>query len=177
MTEIEKKPNLPSHLLPLLEVISNKKNFTGHWIDIHLSSLKRPEFCLQYLGFKAETLTCKVCRAHFATYIDTNLPPSPSETITIDGKSIPKLFEYGVNFHNAVNRRTGKPSYTVYDMYILYDSILDVCSESCKDSVTPSSPSTHTTHVPSKEIEKVIGKKVHVDNIGYYKIPVWNPPH
>ncbi len=75
----------------------------GTWNTIHLTaawatSIERAEFYYQWLKLIISNLPCGECRNHAAEYMVHN-PTEEAED----------LFLHAWRFHNAVNKRLGKP--------------------------------------------------------------------
>jgi hypothetical protein len=74
------------------------------WNNIHTrasqcKTIEDKQRCIDYLHYLQQNFPCNRCKPHFGQYLKTNRP-SPH----ID------LFLWSVDFHNAVNKRLGKPS-------------------------------------------------------------------
>jgi len=81
----------------------DKKIFSGIWHTIHVTgvwadSSERFIFFCKWLRLQVENLPCEDCRKHAREYLQHN-PPEKSED----------AFIYTWRFHNAVNKRLGKP--------------------------------------------------------------------
>jgi len=90
------------------------KHGSRFWAELHLFSVRRPseELAFQWLEHWMSSIPFNKCpcKQHFDEYIRV-YPP--------DYKS---LFEWGVNLHNAVNKRIFKPQVTIEEALELWTS-------------------------------------------------------
>ena len=84
------------------------------WNQIHTyasqcSSPDDKRRCIEYLHYLQSNFPCDRCKPHFGKYLLQNRPTSECD-----------LFFWTVDFHNAVNRRLGKPTMDIVDACDLY---------------------------------------------------------
>jgi hypothetical protein len=84
------------------------------WKTIHTyaSQCRTPEEkrrCIEYLHYLQSVFPCPRCKPHFGQYLLQNKPNCDMD-----------LFFWTVEFHNAVNRRLGKPTMDLIDACDLY---------------------------------------------------------
>ena len=114
----------------------------GSWDIIHKRALKAraPDKQKEYIEFINDicvNFNCMSCRGHCSEYIKNNPLEEYCDTIIeIDGEKLRLgMFIWAWKFHNAVNKRLGKPIMswdTAYNLYAAKKSLL--CSESCMNS-------------------------------------------
>jgi len=98
------------------EVASHNLSRHGskYWTELHLFSIRRPPALLAYQWFDHWKNSLPFgecpCKEHFDKYIQQNPPDFES------------LFQWGVDFHNAVNRRICKPQVTIEEAVELWTS-------------------------------------------------------
>lgn len=71
-----------------------------HAIAAHTDATNNATAFKAYMTALADALPCSACQKHMKDYIATNPLPDTN------------CFEYTVEFHNAVNKRLGKPDFT-----------------------------------------------------------------
>jgi len=105
-----------------------EKDGPGIWHSIHVTAAwaDNPEkvaFFNKWIRIIRENLKCEACRGHMGKYLDSHPP-----------ERAPDPFIWSWEFHNAVNRRLGKPEMeynTAKKMYL--DGDVKNCTEGCKD--------------------------------------------
>ncbi len=104
----------------------------GSWFNIHTLAAwadtpERKKIVAEQIKYIQAHFPCGDCKVHFGNYIETH----PLES-TFDSNS-DSLFQWTVNFHNAVNYRLNKPqvSFTEAKKIFYNDSIY--CSAKCDD--------------------------------------------
>lgn len=103
----------------------------GLWFAIHLMSYKtdkdptlRRSF-LTYIQSIADNFPCGECRGHFKNYLTTKPPGDAQE-----------LFKWSWEFHNAVNKRLGKPQMTYDESLKPFKTMSPICTDECGDHST-----------------------------------------
>ena len=102
----------------------------GVWINMHLTTLyartkTEKNFVVKMIELTSRTFPCMECRKHIQEYIEMHPLDSAVENVIStdqDGHDI-SLFEWTVDFHNAVNKRLKKKVYTVEEAYKLYSNM------------------------------------------------------
>ena len=93
----------------------------GAWNTLHAFAHTAPRMLsgdqiVQYRTFLylfADLLPCPKCRSHFKTFLDSHLTDTSLSTRD-------NLVAFLNDAHNEVNRRTGKPTYTLDQHYAMY---------------------------------------------------------
>lgn len=114
------------------EKISNNTNYAALWHSIHLISFlaqspHEKKAFVKYMnalagrdGSPYAYMLCKDCHSHMNAHMDANPLPDPEMVIKDStGRDI-VMFRWGWQFHNAVNKRLGKPHVdweTAYNFY------------------------------------------------------------
>ena len=103
----------------------------GYWTSWHLKALRATK-----KNEKAEVSRCIVldiasfpclkCREHAKEYVRKN----PLIDVVNSKKEI-SLFEWTVNFHNAVNIRIGKDTYSLEDAMAMWSGDNSFCMDDC----------------------------------------------
>lgn len=79
-----------------------------YWKFLHTLALAhKPEASLELMGFFRilhKLLPCPKCASHCSEYMSTN-----NKSLVKAARSGPSIFEFSVDFHNAVNDRLNKP--------------------------------------------------------------------
>lgn len=111
----------------------------GTWNTIHslafsaVTPKKKKKF-ISTMKEICETFPCAVCANHCVEYVKSHPMEDYADTwVEIDGSRSPLgLFVWSWKFHNAVNRRIGKPMMswiTAYNMYLGEGALS--CDNSC----------------------------------------------
>jgi len=109
----------------------------GIWISIHImayNSITKNEqeiFCKQVRNI-VSSLTCHECRKHGSNYILNNSPEN-----YIDDKNNKAMFKWSCDFHNSVNKLTGKEEVKWEDMYLKYVNNAPLCQGNCITPIPP----------------------------------------
>ncbi len=79
------------------------------WNNIHTRAgqcrtIDDKQRCIDYLYHLQQTFPCNRCKPHFGHYLKINPPNTNMD-----------LFFWTVDFHNAVNKRLGKPIVDIID--------------------------------------------------------------
>lgn len=90
-----------------------------HAIAAHCDTTGDVDTFWSYLLTLSGALPCDSCRKHMKEYLHAN--PRPDSN----------MFEYTVHFHNAVNRRLGKPIVAAEDARVEFSK---VCTSTCDGS-------------------------------------------
>lgn len=114
--------------LPYLKMYrqSKEKWGPGRWQSIHVTAAwadtpDKVKFFNSWIRDQIEHLPCEECRKHAREYIRAN-PPEEAED----------PFIWSWRFHNAANRRLGKPEFEYNVAKKLYlDGGITVCNEGC----------------------------------------------
>lgn len=114
----------------------------GTWNLLHRQAFdaRSPDKQKEFINLMKDAcygFPCINCRVHCSDYINNHpLEEFLNSTIEINGeKLLLGMFVWTWKFHNAVNKRIGKPIMswdTAYNLYSASDSL--VCSKACLDS-------------------------------------------
>lgn len=101
----------------------------GAWVAIHVTAIKsvtpaKREFFCDFIRDLTSSLPCEDCRKHAVKYVKDFPPERYLEEK--DG-----LFRWSWIFHNAVNRRLGKPEVAYDTAYKIYATDDQVCRTDC----------------------------------------------
>jgi hypothetical protein len=116
-----KPPSIPIHGSPNPLVWGPLFWYTLHNSAIHYpieaSPLVKQRIKNRILAIPYE-ISCKTCQPHASAYIES-IPDSKLDSI-VSGRD--NLFKFYVDFHNSVNVRLGKPTWTYEQAYNQYGS-------------------------------------------------------
>lgn len=117
----------------------------GYWDAMHRMAVDHESemLALSFIHWLKNNFFCPVCRTHMGIFMETFHPNSCiGQSITIDGVTVPKIFEWTVQLHNNVNRNKGKALRTLSEAYRRYrkKDPSEPCTLSCADAVGPSVP-------------------------------------
>lgn len=103
----------------------------GYWTSWHLKSLrakKRNEKAevSRNIVLDIASFPCLKCRDHAKEYVRKH----PLIDV-VDSKKEISLFEWTVNFHNAVNLRIGKDTYSLEDAMAMWSGDNSFCMDDC----------------------------------------------
>lgn len=106
----------------------------GKWDDIHglaarATTYEKKRECLNFIYFVTSTLKCKTCLGHATEYVKAHPPEEFLDVKDAYGRDR-GLFIWTVNFHNAVNRRLGKPEVDEETAYTIHGPENEIC-ETC----------------------------------------------
>ena len=107
------------------------------WFTFHLGSIKYPQHPSKHVrdGMKGYTkgipyiLPCQECSEHASEYIYCDKVKDCLDDIV---SSRDKLFKFFVDFHNEVNKRTGKKIISYNDAYNMYNNGINIYKLSYK---------------------------------------------
>lgn len=123
----------------------------GVWYMLTVSAYKAqtPELIKAWIDFfytAQENFTCGDCKEHWGDFIRKNPPTQNIYTdFKYNGKLLGMLY-YIVEFHNAVNIRLGKPTYTFSQVIKSFETNdLGYCAEGCADHTDHVNNANHTT--------------------------------
>ena len=118
----------------------------GLWAFLHVASFEYPEVASDsdavaqhtFLWAAAVVLPCSRCRAHFTASLTAQVPFADSPVLS--GREA--LAGYLVDLHNDINRRTGKPEWTLEQARAHYAGGGSVCpiAAPCPAWVATASP-------------------------------------
>lgn len=134
------------------------KEASGYWDCIHrLSADPDAEMlALSLIHWLKDNFFCPVCRKHMALFMETYHPNSCiGRRIILQGQSVPKIFEWGVQLHNNVNRNKKSRIYTIEEAYERYRKKAEdePCTLSCMNAVGPT-----VEEVPRTPILRIVRK-------------------
>lgn len=113
-----------------------KKIGPGVWSTIHLKAkialdaVSKEDF-VKEMHFHYHYFPCLNCRKHIQEYMDTH-PFQPFMTLIDENGVDVGLFKWSWYFHNAVNKRLGKPYMpweTAYELYHLAEHQIQPCTD------------------------------------------------
>lgn len=95
------------------------------WFSLHYGSLHYPDkvdskmvnMTVGFIRGLPIMIPCDLCKNHAYEYI-SNFSDSQLHQVASDKR---KLFKFYVDFHNSVNKRTGKAEMSLQDAYNLYE--------------------------------------------------------
>lgn len=108
------------------------EKFQHRWFMIHqqaafaTTDLLKQAF-IQNLQNLCDNFGCKNCQEHFQQYLSTHSFDGYMNMIDVKGRDI-GMFEYTRLFHNQVNMRLGKPTYTFNEVYDFYAGTNNTCT-------------------------------------------------
>lgn len=125
-----------------------KKDGPGIWHSIHSTAAwsdtsERISFFCEWIRNIREYLKCGECRGHMGKYLDAHPPEKAEDT-----------FIWSWEFHNAVNRRLGKPEMeynTAKKMYLQGE--VRNCSKGCGPDPTETTSGSSLTKAINSEVE------------------------
>ena len=97
----------------------------GRWAQLHMMAFSYPIYptsvqqaqMYRYIQSIPQSLPCRVCRQHASEYLKSH-----EKDVQWATESQKNLFILFVNFHNDVNKRLGKRTYTFQDAYDIWSS-------------------------------------------------------
>lgn len=108
----------------------------GTWYVIHLMARsavdqQTKEAFIQLMNTLAQSYWCERCRRHMNDYLRSH-PIAPFWNYRdVNSREI-GMFKWAWQFHNAVNRRLGKPEVSWEDAYVAYyEPEVHICTEGC----------------------------------------------
>lgn len=121
--------------------VSNPKYVgPGKWHSIHVyafasRTVEEQKQFVKYMKLQCSKFPCKKCRGHCGTYmIDNDIEKYVGKKLTVDGVQQEdglSIFYWTIEFHNAVNIRTGKATMSWSEALNLFGTDPDVCSAEC----------------------------------------------
>jgi hypothetical protein len=121
------------------KVFHQRENFNQRWFLLHLQAAhattdERKRVFIENLNILCDNFGCKECQGHFRAYLAAHPFDSYWNMIDLQGNDI-GFYEWTRIFHNSVNVRLGKRTYTHDETYSYYkgDAVVkeEVC-EGCK---------------------------------------------
>jgi hypothetical protein len=124
-----------------------EKTGPGMWVllhniayDIAYVSKQSNDIYIYILNVTAKTHPCEICRTHMAEYLSKN--PITNST---------NVFEYMINFHNAVNIRLNKPIMSIQDALDLYGKNIETPCTTCLSDNNSRSNSTTPDNISGSD--------------------------
>lgn len=116
----------------------------GGWFSIHLLAInaktaQEKDHFIRFMNLFCQNFKCKECQGHCSEYLKTNPPETYlNKDVYINEKygTIPGVFKWSWEFHNAVNKRLHKPEMSFESAYKYYlpGSSEGVCTAGCGET-------------------------------------------
>lgn len=111
----------------------NKEHFSLYWYEIHSYALHKVKNSRDKLWYDIyienliDLFPCLDCKQHFRKYVMDH--PISNAKITIYKNMDVTYFQWTVDFHNSVNMRLHKPTYTLEQAYNIYTNQGPECDQ------------------------------------------------
>jgi hypothetical protein len=108
----------------------------GIWFNMHLDAVmaltKSDQMAvIRRIRILQSRFPCSKCKIHFGEYLERHPPEQ------ICGQSADSLFQWSVDFHNAVNSFTDKSQVSYQDARNIYQEESIFCTADCSDTTEP----------------------------------------